>query len=74
MIHLESSVSDDHRGGVTFELQCGQGTTAKRIRNEPDIPSQAACADSCAKEPACQSCDWNSATKNCALFSEYIKT
>lgn len=66
--------ADDIRGGITFELKCGQGTTASRLRNEADCPSLTACADSCAREPACQSCDWNSVSNNCALFKEYIPT
>jgi hypothetical protein len=38
------------------------------------VDSQAACADNCAAEPRCQSCDWNSGSQTCNRFSEYIPT
>ncbi|KAK8867590.1 pan domain containing protein [Apiospora arundinis] len=58
---------------VTFELKCGQGTTAKRIDNTPKN-SQKECAQHCSEHPDCQSADYNWQTKNCARFSEYIPT
>lgn len=54
---------------VTFELKCGQGTTAKRIDNTPKN-SQKECAQHCADHPQCQSADYNWSSKNCARFSE----
>src|ERR1700761_9403743 len=58
-------------GGITYELRCGQGTTANRIQNQPCF-SQKQCADICSADPKCQSCDWNEAGNMCATFSEYI--
>ncbi|KAK8033642.1 hypothetical protein PG991_003040 [Apiospora marii] len=54
---------------VTFELKCGQGTTAKRIDNTQK-DSQKECADYCSEHPQCQSADYDWGTKNCARFSE----
>ncbi|KAF3049522.1 hypothetical protein E8E11_009055 [Didymella keratinophila] len=62
-----------YSGGVTFQLKCNQGTTAARLRDS-QAESQTACADLCAKDPLCQSCDWSAATKNCGQFKEYIPT
>jgi len=60
-------------GGITYELKCGQGTTANRIQNQPCF-SQKQCADLCSADPRCQSCDWNENGNQCATFSEYIPT
>ncbi|KAK8042959.1 hypothetical protein PG994_013442 [Apiospora phragmitis] len=54
---------------VTFELKCGQGTTAKRVDNTPK-DSQKECANHCSEHPKCQSADYNWDTKNCARFEE----
>lgn len=54
---------------MTFELKCGQGTTAKRIDDTPK-DSQKECAIYCSEHPECQSADYNRDTKNCARFSE----
>jgi hypothetical protein len=58
-------------GGITFELKCGHGTTAKPLKNVP-CNTQAGCADLCAKEIDCQSCDWS--PNSCNMKAEYIPT
>lgn len=69
----DDGVKHTSPNGVTFQLLCGRGTTANRIDDTKKF-SQAACADFCSEHPGCQSADWNSDTKNCARFSEYIPT
>ena len=59
------------RGGVTFELRCGHGTTATHLGTVP-APTLKDCADICADNPECQSCDWRNGS--CALKSQYIPT
>lgn len=55
--------------GVTFELKCDHGTTAKPLNNIP-TNSQKECADYCSTLPNCQSADWNDRSKLCATKQE----
>lgn len=48
--------------------------SSKRLEALTNIPTLAACADACAANPLCQSCDYNVPSKNCVLFDTYIPT
>lgn len=55
--------------GVTFELKCDHGTTAKPL-DATTTATQKECADYCATLSNCQSADWNINTKLCATKQE----
>ncbi|KAF7927900.1 uncharacterized protein EAE98_000312 [Botrytis deweyae] len=59
--------------GVTFELKCDHGTTAKPL-DSTTTATQKECADYCSTLPNCQSADWNINSKMCATKQEYIPT
>ncbi|EQL03645.1 PAN domain containing protein [Ophiocordyceps sinensis CO18] len=51
--------------GIRYELLCDTGHRVTHWRDEP-CPSLTECADRCAKDPACYSCDYN--RKNAICF------
>ncbi|KAL9119933.1 MAG: hypothetical protein Q9187_003510 [Circinaria calcarea] len=59
--------------GITFQLQCDKGTTANRLLSTT-AQSRTGCADLCAQNLQCKSCDYRDSNKQCVLFSQYIPT
>lgn len=55
--------------GVTFELKCDHGTTAKPL-DATTTATQKECADYCSTLANCQSADWNINSKMCATKQE----
>lgn len=65
-------INQSHSGGVTFQLKCNHGTKAKPLGSTVAYTLKD-CADQCAANPDCQSCDWD-APSGCRLKAEYIPT
>lgn len=52
--------------GITYELRCNTGHATTHWRNEP-CPSLRECADRCAKDPECYSCDQHHTSNTCSF-------
>ncbi|POR34947.1 Uncharacterized protein TPAR_04849 [Tolypocladium paradoxum] len=52
--------------GITYELRCNTGHSLTHWKYEP-CPSLKECADRCAKDPECYSCDFTRSTHICAF-------
>ncbi|KXJ92631.1 hypothetical protein Micbo1qcDRAFT_222394 [Microdochium bolleyi] len=62
------TVTPSGRRPIIYELRCSAGTRATHLRTDTAVTLKD-CADTCAREPQCYSCDYDQAASACHLKS-----